>query len=93
MQPANRIVGSFVVMLAVAVVIPVLAALAFATIGHPECASIPEDVGPCGYWARVWTYGPFIVLWGSVVTVGSGAALWLAAMAVYGLVRFARHRR
>ncbi|RJO74078.1 hypothetical protein D5S18_18105 [Nocardia panacis] len=58
MAVLSRPIGSLAIMslafvLSVAVAVPLLATLAFAAIGHPECATIPEDVGPCGYLARV----------------------------------------
>lgn len=71
---SSLLAGKLAIVLAVAVAIPMLATLAFAAIGHPECATIPQDVGPCGYWARVAEYGPFIMLWGTVVTAGVGVA-------------------
>ncbi|MFD3592627.1 hypothetical protein ACFWU5_07845 [Nocardia sp. NPDC058640] len=71
-RPARKL--AFV--LAIAVTIPILATLAFAAIGHPECATIPQDVGPCGYWSRVAEYGPFIMLWGTIATVGVVASMW-----------------
>ncbi|MFE2961128.1 hypothetical protein [Nocardia tengchongensis] len=76
-----------------AVTIPMLATLAFAGIGHPECATIPEDVGPCGYWARVAYYGPFIMLWGTVVLAVPGVAVWLVVVVVRGLFAALRPRR
>ncbi|MFF0634300.1 hypothetical protein ACFYTS_17525 [Nocardia sp. NPDC004151] len=79
--------------LAAAVAIPMLATLAFSAIGHPECASIPEDVGPCGYWARVAYYGPFIMVWGVIFCGGFGATLWLIAVAARGVFLAARRRR
>ncbi|MFE7741802.1 hypothetical protein [Nocardia sp. NPDC057455] len=88
-----RPIGSLAIVLGVAVAIPMLATLAFAAIGHPECATIPQDVGPCGYWARVAEYGPFIMLWGTVVTAGFGATVWLAVIAVVGLFAALRPRR
>ncbi|MEU1521867.1 hypothetical protein ABZ413_06665 [Nocardia rhamnosiphila] len=93
MAVLSRPVSSLAIVLAVAVAIPMLATLAFAAIGHPECATIPEDVGPCGYWARVAEYGPFIMLWGTVVTAGLGATLWLVVVAVLGLFAALRPRR
>lgn len=93
MAVLSRPVSSLAIVLVVAVAIPMLATLAFAAIGHPECATIPEDVGPCGYWARVAEYGPFIMLWGTVVTAGFGATLWLVVVAVFGLFAALRPRR
>lgn len=87
------VIGSLAIVLGVAVAIPVLATLAFAAIGHPECATIPEDVGPCGYWARVAEYGPFIMLWGTVVTAGFGVTVWLVVVAVLGFFAALRPRR
>ncbi|WP_328411005.1 hypothetical protein [Nocardia sp. NBC_00403] len=85
---------SLAVILGVAVEIPMLATLAFAAIGHPECATIPEDVGPCGYWARVAYYGPFIMPWGrTVVLAGLGVAVWLVGVVVLGLFAALRPRR
>ncbi|MFI9532097.1 hypothetical protein ACIG56_02535 [Nocardia fusca] len=93
MAVLSRPIGSLATVLGVAVVIPMLATLGFATIGHPECATIPQDVGPCGYWARVAEYGPFIMLWGTVVTAGAGATVWLVVVAVFGLFAALRPRR
>ncbi|WP_227982165.1 hypothetical protein [Nocardia spumae] len=84
---------SLAVVLGVAVEIPMLATLAFAAIGHPECATIPEDVGPCGYWARVSYYGPFIMPRGTVALAGLGLAVWLVGLVVLGLFAALRPRR
>ena len=89
----SRLIRSLAIVLGVAVAIPMLATVAFAAIGHPECATIPEDVGPCGYWARVAYYGPFIMLWGTVVTAGFGAMVWLMVVGVLCLVSALRPRR
>ncbi|MFE3255614.1 hypothetical protein ACFXPS_04490 [Nocardia sp. NPDC059091] len=86
-------IRSLAIVLGVAVAIPMLATLAFAAIGHPECATIPEDVGPCGYWARVGEYGPFIMLWGTVVTAGFGLMVWLVVVGVLSLFAALRPRR
>ncbi|MFI7669515.1 hypothetical protein [Nocardia sp. NPDC049526] len=75
------------------VAIPMLATLAFAAIGHPECATIPEDVGPCGYWARVAYYGPFIMQWGTVFTAGVGVTVWLVVVAALVVFAALRPRR
>ncbi|WP_067981137.1 hypothetical protein [Nocardia caishijiensis] len=75
-----------------AVLVSTLAALAFAADAHPECAAIPGDVGPCGYWGRVAEYGPFIMVWGTLILAGLGAAVWLVVMAVLGLVTLLRPR-
>ncbi|MGK8510536.1 hypothetical protein ACRS5S_21670 [Nocardia asiatica] len=88
-----RPLKSLAIVLGVALAIPMLATLAFAAIGHPECATIPQDVGPCGYWARVAEYGPFIMLWGTAVTAGFGATAWLVVVAVLGLYAALRSRR
>ncbi|WP_063058711.1 hypothetical protein [Nocardia sienata] len=92
MAVLSRPIGSLAIVLGVAVVLPMLATLAFAAIGHPECATIPQDVGPCGYWARVAEYGPFIMLWGTVVTTGFGATVWLVVVAVLGVLAALRPR-
>ena len=76
------IVGILAVVLAAAVAIPMLATLAFAALRHPECATIPEDVGPCGYWPRVAEYGPFIMLWGTALTGACAVIVWLMFVAV-----------
>ncbi|MFD3701572.1 hypothetical protein ACFWUP_00340 [Nocardia sp. NPDC058658] len=86
----SRLVGSLAIILVIAVTVPILAALAFAAIGHPECATIPQDVGPCGYWASVAEFGPFIMLWGTVITVGIGATIWSIGATVFGLLRRTR---
>ncbi|MGW4329101.1 hypothetical protein ACWEKR_24810 [Nocardia sp. NPDC004573] len=88
-----RPIRSLAIVLGVAVAIPLLATLAFAAIGHPECATIPQDVGPCGYWARVAEFGPFIMLWGTVITAGLGTTAWLMGVAVLGLFAALRRRR
>ncbi|MGW4535175.1 hypothetical protein ACWEOI_29915 [Nocardia sp. NPDC004340] len=88
-----RPVRELAFVLTVAVAIPMLATLAFSAIGHPECASIPEDAGPCGYWARVAYYGPFIMLWGVIFCGGLGATLWLITAAARGLFYAVRRRR
>lgn len=105
MKPADRPSGSdhisvpslllstLVLGLGVAVAIPTLATLAFAAIGHPECATIPQDVGPCGYWARVAEFGPFIMLWGTLVTAGMAVAVWPMFSAVLGIFAARRARR
>jgi hypothetical protein len=41
MAVLSRPIGSLATVLGVAVVIPTLATLGFAAIGHPECATIP----------------------------------------------------
>ncbi|MFF2083682.1 hypothetical protein ACFVVM_07885 [Nocardia sp. NPDC058176] len=82
MAVLSRLIGSLAVVLGMAVVIPILAALAYAAIGHPECATIPQDVGPCGYWPRVAEYGPFIVLWGTVIAGTCAVVVWLGAVGV-----------
>lgn len=84
---------SLATILGVAVTIAMLATLAFAAIGHPECATIPEDVGPCGYWARVAYYGPFIMVWGTAVIAVPGVAVWLVVVVVLGLFAALRPRR
>ncbi|MEV6139615.1 hypothetical protein AB0L63_26910 [Nocardia sp. NPDC051990] len=86
-------VVSLAMLLGVAVAVSMLATLAFAAIGHPECATIPEDVGPCGYWARVAYYGPFIMLWGTVVLAVPGVTVWLVVVAALALFAALRHRR
>ncbi|GAB0108406.1 hypothetical protein JMUB6875_74220 [Nocardia sp. JMUB6875] len=49
---------------------------------HPECASIPDSVGPCDFWGRLtWLIGPLV--WVEVV-------FWLAAL---GLVVAVVYRR
>ncbi len=93
MTVLSRLIGALAMVLGVAVAIPMLVTLAFAAIGHPECATIPEDVGPCGYWARVAYYGPFIMLWGTVVLGGFGVAVWLVVAAALGLLAALGHRR
>ncbi|MFD4458918.1 hypothetical protein [Nocardia sp. NPDC058480] len=93
MAVLSRAIRWLAVVLGVAVAIPMLATLAFAAIGHPECATIPQDVGPCGYWARVAEYGPFIMLWGTVGTAGCGATVWLMVVSVLGLFAALRPRR
>ncbi|MFE1591150.1 hypothetical protein [Nocardia sp. NPDC058705] len=93
MAALSRPVGSLAIILVIAVTVPILATLAFAAIGHPECAIIPQDVGPCGYWARVAEFGPFIMLWGTVITVGIGATMWSVGATVFGLLAARRTRR
>ncbi|MBF6464882.1 hypothetical protein IU427_06750 [Nocardia beijingensis] len=93
MAALSRPLTSLAIVLGVAVAIPLLATLAFAAIGHPECATIPQDVGPCGYWARVAEFGPFIVLWGTAITAGFGTTAWLVGVAVLGLLAALRRRR
>ncbi|NEW39689.1 hypothetical protein GV794_24285 [Nocardia cyriacigeorgica] len=93
MAEVSRPFSSLVLILGVAVAIPTLATLAFATIGHPECADIPEDVGPCGYWARVAEYGPFIILWGTAITASFGVVGWLMLRAILGLSAALLRRR
>ncbi|MFI9504115.1 hypothetical protein [Nocardia sp. NPDC052566] len=93
MAVSFRPLRSLAIILAVAVALPMLATLVFASGRHPECATIPGDVGPCGYWARVAEYGPFIMLWGTAVTAGLGAAVWLVVTAALGLYAALRPRR
>ncbi|MFD3701569.1 hypothetical protein ACFWUP_00325 [Nocardia sp. NPDC058658] len=93
MAVLSRPIGSLAIVLAVAVTIPIIATLVFAADAHPECAFIPDSVGPCGYWARVAEYGPIIMMLGTVVTAGLGAAMWLVVVAVLGLFSALRPRR
>ncbi|MEU8898678.1 hypothetical protein [Nocardia sp. NPDC048505] len=71
----------------VVLAIPLAATLAFAAGSHPECASIPGDVGPCGYWARLAEFGPFVMLYGTTATAGLAATVWLLGLGVFGLIR------
>ncbi|PXX70981.1 hypothetical protein DFR70_101402 [Nocardia tenerifensis] len=80
------------IIIGVTVGIPALATLGFAAHAHPECATIPQDVGPCGYWARVAEYGPFIMLWGTAVLAGLEATLWLLIAAALGIAAALRRR-
>lgn len=93
MAVLSRPLTSLAIVLAVAVAIPMFATLAFAAIGHPECATIPQDVGPCGYWPRVAEFGPYIMVYGTIITAGFGTAVWLLVFAVVGLVKALRPRR
>ncbi|MBF6125932.1 hypothetical protein [Nocardia brasiliensis] len=46
---------------------------------HPECATIPEDVGPCGLWGRITFLGPV-----AMTIVVCLAALAVSMLAVVG---------
>ncbi|MEU4311727.1 hypothetical protein [Nocardia sp. NPDC024068] len=85
MTVRDRVLFGAALVVAVAVAIPAIATLSWAAIGHPECATIPEDVGPCGYWSRVEYFGPFIMLWGAAIVGSFGATAWLVVVALFGL--------
>ncbi|NKX89900.1 hypothetical protein [Nocardia coubleae] len=89
-MPPARPLTHLTLIFAGALLLSVLAALAFAADAHPECAAIPGDVGPCDYWGRVAEYGPFIILWGTLILAGLGSAIWLVLMAVLGFAALLR---
>ncbi|MGY2060483.1 hypothetical protein ACW9HQ_36945 [Nocardia gipuzkoensis] len=75
-------------MAALLAILLALAPLAWATRRHKECASIPEDVGPCDYWGRlVWMLGTRLA-WAEVVF-----ALAVAAVLAAFVARRSRRRR
>lgn len=76
-----------------AVTLSLIATLLFASSRHPECASIPGDVGSCEFWGRVGDYGPFIMIYGTVVSAGIIASIWLPVAIVRTLIIGLRTRR
>ncbi|WP_280459147.1 hypothetical protein [Nocardia carnea] len=80
-----RALGAVMGLVVVAVA---LSPLAYATLRHEECATIPDSVGPCDYWGRlVWLIGPQLA-WAEVVLV---LAIVVVAVAVFA--RGSRLRR
>ncbi|MEU0540410.1 hypothetical protein [Nocardia sp. NPDC005978] len=90
MPTLPRFVSAVALFFGLALAMPAIATLLFATLRHPECAMIPDSVGPCDYWGRVAEYGPFIMVAGTIVMAAlEGAALALFAIG-YGVRRIAR---
>ncbi|AFU03298.1 hypothetical protein [Nocardia brasiliensis] len=88
-----RIVWSFVMASAMTVAavlaVGLLAFLAKILSPHPECATIPEDVGPCGLWGRISFLGP--VMMTIAVCLAALAASMLAVVGA-GIAALARKR-
>ncbi|WP_280449117.1 hypothetical protein [Nocardia brasiliensis] len=56
---------------------------------HPECATIPEDVGPCGLWGRIAFLGPVVM---TIVVCIAALAVSMLAVVDAGVVAVVRKR-
>ncbi|MFG1792167.1 hypothetical protein [Nocardia sp. NPDC049149] len=87
-----RVVWGLVGGFCAALVLSMLATLVGAIGRHPECATIPVDVGPCDYWGRVGEYAGFVILYGTAIGTVILWVLWLLFVAVVQIASRVRGR-